>query len=71
MPNVQRRVSVCSFCLTYLLDPSPIENAFAKLKAFLRHVRAQTLDAIARALDLISPEDAIGLFTHAGLLNLD
>jgi len=54
-----------------LLDPSPIENAFAKLKAFLRHVRAQTLDAIARALDLISPEDAIGLFTHAGLLNLD
>lgn len=63
------------FLPTYSPDFSPIENAFAKLKAFLRHVRAQTLDAlldaIARGLDLISPQDAIGFFTNAGLLNLD
>jgi len=38
-------------------------------------VRPQTvdtlIDAIAQGLPLISPDDAIGFFTHAGLLNLD
>lgn len=59
----------------YSPDWSPIENAFAKLKAFLRRVRAQTvdalIDAIAHALDSISPYDAIGFFVNAGFLNLD
>ncbi len=31
---------------TYSLDFSPVENAFAKLKAVLRKVRAQTIDAL-------------------------
>jgi transposase len=63
------------FLPAYSLDLSPIENAFAKLKAFLRLVRAQTIDAligaIAQALDSISPYDAIGFFVNAGFLNLD
>jgi transposase len=54
---------------------SPIENAFAKIKTILRRLRAQTVDAllaaIAQALDAITPWDAIGYFTKAGLLNLD
>ncbi len=63
------------FLPAYSPDLSPIENAFAKIKHSLRSVRAQTvdtlLDAIAHALDSISPYDAIGFFTHAGFLNLD
>jgi transposase len=63
------------FLPAYSPDFSPIENAFAKIKQFLRSVRAQTvdalIDAIAQAIDTITPYDAIGFFTNAGLLNLD
>lgn len=62
------------FLPPYSPDFSPIENAFAKLKAFLRRQRAQTLDALMdafrRALDTISPLDALGFFIHAGFLNI-
>ena len=63
------------FLPAYSPDLSPIENAFAKLKACLRRVRAQTVDtliqAIAQALDSISVYDAIGYFVNAGFFNLD
>jgi len=63
------------FLPAYSPDFSPIEQAFSKVKLFLRKTRAQTvdalLDAIAHALRLITPYDAIGYFTQAGLLNLD
>ncbi len=59
----------------YSPDFSPIENAFSKIKEILRRLRAQTvealLDAIAQALQAITPFDAIGYFTNAGFLNLD
>jgi hypothetical protein len=51
-----------------------IEHAFSKLKAFLRRIKAQTLptliDAIAQALDTISPTDALGYFTDCGFINI-
>lgn len=63
------------FLPAYSPDLSPIETAFAKIKQSLRTVRAQTvetlIEAIAQALDTITPYDAIGFFTHAGFLNLD
>jgi transposase len=63
------------FLPAYSPDLSPIEEAFSKIKHFLRTVRAQTvdalIDAIADALRLITPYDAIGFFTDAGFLNLD
>jgi transposase len=63
------------FLPAYSPDLSPIENAFAKNKQFLRSVRAQTvetlIESIAPALDVITPYDAIGFFTLAGFLNLD
>ena len=63
------------FLPAYSPDFSPIENAFAKIKGILRQLRAQTvdalLDAIVQALAAITPDDAIGYFTHAGFLNLD
>lgn len=63
------------FLPPYSPDFSPIENAFAKLKAHLRRVRAQTfeslLETIASALDSLSPYAAFRFFTQAGFLNLD
>ena len=62
------------FLPAYSPDFSPIENAFAKIKAILRRIRAQTVDAllkaIVQALDAMTPWDAIGFFTNAGFLNL-
>lgn len=63
------------FLPAYSPDFSPIENAFAKIKQFLRVAQAQTvdtlIDAIALALTTVSPFDAIGFFSNAGFLNLD
>jgi transposase len=62
------------FLPAYSPDFSPIEAAFSKIKRFLRKVRAQTvealIEAIAHALRLISPYDAIGYFIDAGFRNL-
>ncbi|GHO62959.1 hypothetical protein KSC_018510 [Ktedonobacter sp. SOSP1-52] len=58
------------FLPSYSPDLSPIEEAFSKLKAFLRCVGARTLEtlqeAIAQALLMITPQDACGWFTHCG-----
>jgi len=60
---------------SYSPDFSPIEHAFSKLKTFLRHAKAQTLEtlieAITQGLLTISKTDAIGWFTTCGFLNLD
>lgn len=58
------------FLPAYSPDFSPIEEAFSKLKTFLRRVGARTREAlqeaIAEALDLITATDALGWFTHCG-----
>lgn len=58
------------FLPAYSPDLSPIELAFSKLKARLRHARARTQEAleaaIATALDHIIGADARGYFTHCG-----
>ena len=58
------------FLPAYSPDLSPIEEAFSKLKAFVRRCHAQTIPALIRAirrgLDKISVSDAKGWFTHAG-----
>src|SRR5260221_13308751 len=60
---------------SYSPDFSPIEHAFSKLKTFLRHAKAQTLEtlieAITQGLLTISKTDAIGWFTTCGFLTLD
>ena len=51
-------------------DLTPIEEAFAKLKALLRQAAARTAEALAAAfwaaLAAITPADAHGYFTHCG-----
>ena len=58
------------FLPAYSPDFSPIEEAFSKVKALLRREEARTkealVEAIGRALDTITPEDAEGWFGHCG-----
>jgi transposase len=58
------------FLPSYSPDLSPIEPAWAKLKAELRRVAARTVEALHRALgpalDTITAQDASGFFRHAG-----
>jgi transposase len=58
------------FLPAYSPDFSPIEEAFSKLKTFLRRVGARTREdlqeAIAQALTRITAQDALGWFTHCG-----
>jgi transposase len=61
------------FLPSYSPDFSPIELAFAKIKAYLRRVGARTQEAleeaIAVAIDLITAADASGYFRHNGYVN--
>jgi len=58
------------FLPAYSPDLSPIEEAFSKLKAYLRRVGARThealIDAITQALLTVTAADARGWFTHCG-----
>src|SRR5258708_36537216 len=60
------------FLPSYSPDFSPIEEAFSKLKAFLRCVGARTpealQEAIGQALLTITDQDALGWFAHCGYL---
>jgi len=60
------------FLPAYSPDFSPIEEAFSKMKAFLRRASARTREAghsaLAQALDLITEADALGWVTHCGYL---
>jgi transposase len=76
--RIRDLIEACGGELVYLPayspDLSPIEEAFSKIKTILRQVSARTrealLDGIARALDAITPSDALGWFTHAGYRSL-
>lgn len=54
----------------YSPELNPIENAWSKLKQYLKKVKARTEEAlykaIAQGLDLITSADAKGWFRHAG-----
>jgi transposase len=51
-------------------DFNPIELAFAKLKALLRAARPRSFDQVvelvARALDVITPQDWANFVRHCG-----
>jgi transposase len=60
------------FLPAYSPDLTPIEEAFSKLKAWLRRLGARTREAlpeaIAQALERITAQDARGWFWHCGYL---
>lgn len=73
-PRVQQAIEARGCRLVHLPssspDLSPIEEAFSKLKACLRRLGARTpealQEAIAQALQTITPQDARGYFAHCG-----
>jgi transposase len=60
------------FLPAYSPDLTPIEEAFSKLKTFLRRVGARThetlTEAIGQTLERITAQDARGWFWHCGYL---
>ncbi len=54
----------------YSPDYNPIEEAFSKIKGFLRKAQARTREALVEArgsaLSAVGPQDAQGFFEHAG-----
>jgi transposase len=58
------------FLPPYSPDFNPIEQAFAKLKAFLRAVRPRTFDQVcellAAALGLFTPDECANYVRHCG-----
>ncbi len=67
---IEARGALLIFLPPYSPDFAPVEGAFGKIKQALRRIGARTrealLDAIAQALDTVTPDDALGWFTHAG-----
>lgn len=72
--EVRLAIEAAGANLRYLPPPSPdfnpIENAFSKLKAFLRKAAARSIDelwdVIRNALDTFTPQDCANYFTAAG-----
>ncbi len=55
------------YLLTYLPDPNPIE--YAKLKAFIKALRLETLkliQAFCNAVKTVTPEQVLNTFKHCG-----
>ncbi len=67
---IEARGAILLFLPAYSPDFSPIEEAFSKVKAFLKKAAARTrealVDAIAEALSAVTPQDAEGWFAHCG-----
>ena len=73
-PAVRVAIEACGAHLYYLPPYSPefnpIENAFAKLKAYIRKAAARTIEALetaaAHALQTFKPQHCANFFAHAG-----
>lgn len=67
---IERVGALLRFLPPYSPDFNPIEQAFAKLKAFLRATRPRTFgqicDLIAAALGLFLPEECANYVKHCG-----
>lgn len=67
---IERVGALLRFLPPYSPDFNPIEQAFAKLKAFLRAARPRTFeqicDLIAAALHLFQPEECANYVRHCG-----
>jgi transposase len=67
---IEARGAILLFLPAYSPDFSPIEEAFSKVKAHLKKAAARTreelLEAIAMALESVTPQDVEGWFAHCG-----
>jgi transposase len=69
-PRVRALLDRSGYLPAYSPDFTPIEPAWAKVKAELRRRAARTApalhEAVGPALDSITPQDAAGFFRHCG-----
>jgi transposase len=67
---IEARGATVDFLPPYSPDMNPIEQCWAKVKAWLRKAKARTfeelVDALAVALRSVSPHDAAAWFAHCG-----
>jgi len=67
---VESRSASCLFLPAYSPDLNPIEKMWSKIKQILRGIQARTqeelFDAVAKALSMVTAEDAQGWFTSCG-----
>ena len=71
---VRQRIEACGrrlvFLPAYSPDFNPIEEAFSKLKTYLRRQKARTRERLGRAIDdglqRLTAQDARGWFKHCG-----
>ena len=67
---IEARGADLVFLPSYSPDLNPIEEAFSKVKGIVRKAGARTrealVEAIARALAAVTPDNAAGWFAHAG-----
>lgn len=67
---IERVGALVRFLPPYSPDFNPIEQAFAKLKAFLRAMRPRTFEQVCRliaaALDLFTRDDCANFIRHCG-----
>jgi len=69
---VESRSAGCLFLPAYSPDMNPIEKMWSKVKQILRGLRARTqeelYDAVAKALSMVTANDAQGWFTSCGYI---
>jgi len=67
---IEARGADLLFLPSYSPDLNPIEEAFSKIKQLVRktgaRMREALVEAISKALWVVTPEDAAGWFAHAG-----
>lgn len=72
---IQARGCQLLYLPPYSPDLNPIEEAFSKVKGLLRVIGARTkkglVEAIGKALDVVSAQDARGFFAHCGYQVID
>jgi transposase len=69
---VESRSASCLFLPAYSPDLNPIEMMWSKVKQILRSLKARTqeelFDAVAKALSMVTADDAQGWFTSCGYI---
>lgn len=72
---IEERGAKLMYLPPYSPDLNPIEEAFSKMKRFLRKAEARSrealIEAMGRALDAITSQDAKGFFGHCAYRVLD
>ena len=67
---IEERGAQALFLPSYSPDLNPIEEAFSKIKSLLRKAGARSrealIEALGRALEAITSQDARGFFEHCG-----